>query len=84
MNPQFLDIKLSDSVAEAPNYEAPEYLGADLETCQIVGRGTKEGNPTVDFIFVDENGQKYIAMLTGGLVENLAAAVQGMKLRTGN
>jgi hypothetical protein len=73
---------LADSPAEAPSYTAPEYRLAKLTTAQIVGRGTVQGNPTVDFIFEDEAGQKYVAMLTGGLVENMAAAVLGMKQRT--
>jgi hypothetical protein len=77
-----LNILLSDSVAEAPNYEKPEYQGANLTTAQIVGNGTIEGNPTVDLIFEDEHGQKYIAMITGGLMQNLAGAIQGMKERT--
>ncbi len=80
--PNTLDLKMHDSPQDAPNYEEPEYRAANLQVCHVVGQGTKQGNPTVDFIFVDENGQKYIAMLTGGLVENLAAAVEGMKIRT--
>lgn len=77
-----LTILLADSPDEAPKYNAPEYRFANLKTAQIVGRGTTSGNPTVDFIFEDETGQKYVAMLTGGLVDNLAAAVRGMKQRT--
>jgi len=77
-----LKILLADSVAEAPNYEKPEYEGANLTTTHVVGNGTVAGNPTVDFIFEDESGQKYVAMLTGGLVENLADAVRGMRERT--
>lgn len=77
-----LNILLADSPKQAPNYEEPEYLGANLTTAQVVGNGTMDGNPTVDLIFVDENGQKYIAMLTGGLIQNLAGAIQGMKERT--
>jgi len=78
----FLEILLSDSPNEAPNYEQPEYQAANLTTAQVVGRGTVDNNPTVDFIFIDEKGQKYIAMLTGRLVENLAGAIQGMRERT--
>lgn len=77
-----LSILLSDSPDEAPSYRNPEYRAANLTSARVVGLGTVGGNPTVDFIFVDENGQKYVAMLTGGLVENLAGAVRGMKERT--
>lgn len=79
-----LNLLLSDSPDEAPKYDKPEYRLANLTTAHVVGRGTASGNPTVDFIFEDERGQKYVAMLTGGLVENLAAAVLGMKQRTAN
>jgi hypothetical protein len=77
-----LSITLHDSPTEAPSYNKPEHLFANLTTARVVGRGTQAGFPTVDFIFEDESGQKYVAMLTGGLVENLAAAVLGMKQRT--
>lgn len=77
-----LSLKMADSPDQAPKYNAPEYRAANLMTAQIVGRGTVAGNPTVDLIFEDENGQKYVAMITGGLVENLAGAVRGMKQRT--
>jgi hypothetical protein len=77
-----LQILLADSPQEAPTYRAPDYKGANLTTAQIVGNGTLDGNPTVDFIFEDETGQKYIAMLTGALVEGLTAAIAGMRERT--
>lgn len=77
-----LRILMADCPAEAPTYRAPEYRAANLTTVQIVGRGTVSGAPTVDFVFVDENGQKYVAMLTGALVETFAGAVRGMRERT--
>ncbi len=77
-----LSIRISDSPQEAPSYKAPEYRLAKLTTARIVGKGTVSGKPTVDFIFEDENGQKYVAMTTGSLVETLAAAVLGVKERT--
>jgi hypothetical protein len=78
-----LNIVMADTVEEAPNYEKPDYQGANLTTAVVVGNGTIAGHPTVDFVFEDEHGQKYIAMLTGGIVESLAGAVRGMKERTG-
>lgn len=77
-----LAVLLHDSPDEAPKYDKPEFLFANLTTARVVGRGTANGLPTVDFIFEDEKGQKYVAMLTGGIVENLAGAVRGMKQRT--
>jgi hypothetical protein len=77
-----LSIELFDTPKKAPNYEKPDYEGANLTTAVVVGNGTVNGNPTVDLIFVDENGQKYIAMITGGIMQNLAGAIEGMKQRT--
>ena len=77
-----LDILFADSPAAAPKYREPEYRAANLVNAHVVGRGTTDGNPTVDFVFVDEHGQKYVAMLTGGIVESLAGAVRGMRERT--
>ena len=76
-----MHIALHDTVATAPLYRAPEYKPADLVRCVVVGRGTEAGLPTVDFVFVDEHGQQHVAMLTGRLVENLAAAVAGLRNR---
>ena len=77
-----LNIVMADSPSEAPNYEKPDYKAANLTTAVVVGNGTVAGNPTVDFVFEDEDGQKYIAMLTAGLIESLTGAIQGMKERT--
>ena len=77
-----LKILLCDSPLVAPSYSLPEYKIANLTTAQVVGKGTKEGNPTVDLIFVDEQGQKYVAMITGGLIQGLGSAIQGVKERT--
>jgi len=78
-----IDILLADSPEAAPNYSLPEYKATNLTTAQIVGRGTECGNPTVDMIFVDEDGQKYVALITGGLIQSIAGAIEGMKQRTG-
>lgn len=80
--PNYLKILLADSPEEAPNYEQPEYKAANLMTAHVVGNGTVQGNPTVDLIFEDEHGQKYMTMITGGLIQSLAGAVTGMKERT--
>lgn len=82
INADSLDIELCDTPQDAPIYRAPEYKAANLQTAVVVGMGTMSGNPTVDFIFEDDTGQRYIAMLTGSLIDNLAGAIRGMKERT--
>lgn len=78
-----LDILLCDTPQEAPVYRAPEYKAGNLKRAVVVGWGTVNGNPTIDFIFEDESGQKYIAMITATLIEQLAAMARGLKERNG-
>lgn len=77
-----LALELHDKPEDAPKYNQPEHLYAKLAKALVIGRGTVLGNPTVDLVFEDEKGQKYVAMITGGLIENLAGAVRGMRQRT--
>lgn len=76
-----LEILLADTPEKAPQYQKGEFQAANMVTALVVGKGTKAGNPTVDLIFIDEYGHKYIAMITGALIENLAGAIQGMRER---
>jgi hypothetical protein len=82
LNFNHLAIELSDSPSEAPSYKLPEHRLAKLVSARIVGRGTVNGEPTVDLIFEDENGQKFVAMKTGNIMIMLADAVKGMQART--
>ncbi len=77
-----LEVRMHDSPDVAPKYNAPEFKAASLEIAHVVGRGTNNGNPTVDLVFIDANGQQYVAMITGGIIQNLAGCVSGMKQRT--
>lgn len=67
-----LTIKICRDPSEAPNYnELGDFKGANLTDAVIVKNGTEGGNPTVDLIFVDENGQKYVALITGKLLRSV-------------
>lgn len=35
----------------------------------VIRDGTNKGNPSVDLLLVDENGQKYVVGLTGQLLK---------------
>lgn len=78
-----LDIKIANSPAEAPNYrrDTVDVRGATIEQVVIVLKGTQSGKSTVDFVFKDQQGATYVAMLTGALVKNLAAAIEGAEKR---
>jgi len=64
---------------EAVDYEEPEWVGLDLTDALVIKEGTTEGNPTVDLRLRDEHGNKYVAMMTGGIIEMLAGVISGSK-----
>jgi hypothetical protein len=72
-------ITVVDSSREAPHYrrDTVDVRAADLFQVIIVRGGTISGRPTVDLLFKDEQGAEYVAMITGGILEGIAAAVRG-------
>lgn len=50
-------------------YTRPEYLPINIEKAVVIRDGTNKGNPSVDLLLVDENGQKYVVGLTGLLLK---------------
>lgn len=79
-----LNIKICESVEEAPDYNllGVGYKSLDFTNAVVVCRGTVEGNPTVDLEFTDKDGNKYVALVTGGIIENLGAVTQGARIRS--
>lgn len=79
-----LKIEIVESPDLAPNYNRDEVgvRAATIDKCIIVGKGTVEGRPTVDFQIVAKDGSKFVAMLTGSLVKQLANAITGFEQRT--
>lgn len=65
---------------DAPDYNKEEgWIGIDITDVLVVKNGTVEGNPTVDLKFTDRDGKKYVAMITGGILEMLAGVIKGSK-----
>ena len=79
-----LKISLPQSVDEAPKYSETEYTGVKLVEAVIVPRGMVSGSPSIDLVFQDQKGKKYVAMTTCGLIEGLHGAVVGVKKRNAN
>lgn len=69
MGTNSISITVHESPQEAPKYEAPEHLHATLIQAVVVKRGTLQGNPTIDLVFRDDKGQKYISMITARLLK---------------
>lgn len=75
-----LKIEIKDSYKEAPNYNTGEnggegFKGAKLTKAIVVRKGMESGLDTVDLHFEDENGQKFIALVSGNIIKMLAATV---------
>lgn len=82
MSTNSIKIKIAESIEDAPKYEAPEFLAAELDECIVVPRGTVGKKATVDLLFVNTyNGQKSVAMVTGNIIEMLAGVVKGVNER---
>ncbi len=75
MNTNHLEIKICSCPEEAPNYSLPEFQNCSLLNAVIVRKGTVEGNSTVDLVFEDETGKKFITMTTGRIIKMLAGAI---------
>lgn len=69
----------ADAIKQGYFYRPPVYQALTLEKAVVVRNGTEAGNPTVDFVLKDTNGQKYVFMTTGTLLQNLAGVVKGVK-----
>jgi hypothetical protein len=66
----------ADASAQGFNYNASSSPASAIKPIQVskvvvVRNGTVEGNPTVDFLLVDESGQQYVFMVTGRLLKSI-------------
>lgn len=52
-------------------YRPPIYKPLRIEQVVVVELGTESGKPTVDIIFENEEGQKYVVLLTGKLLKSI-------------
>lgn len=65
MNPNVLNVR-----EDAPNYNRDELdtRSADLTDLYIINKGTVNQQQTVDLIFRDKEGNKFVAMITAKLL----------------
>lgn len=77
------EIKINNHkcVEDAPVYtEKPgEFKGLKLTNVEIVHKGTENGNATVDLVFVDGTGQKYVAIMMGSTAHIIGGLAQPIK-----
>lgn len=77
-----VSVEIVDLV-EAPNYNQPDWAGLSVEKVIIVKKGTKAGNPTIDLQFVDDKGNKSVAMLTAKIFGLIAGMIEGCEDSSG-
>ncbi|MDI1227392.1 MAG: hypothetical protein PSY14_06895 [bacterium] len=75
-----LTIEIKNSPSDAPDYAqgtrgGEGFKGAKILKAIVVRKGTEEGNDTVDLQFEDDSGQKFVAMTTGKLLQQLAGTL---------
>ena len=71
-----LRINIFQSVEEAPNYsKIDEYRASNLIEASVIRKGTQNERSSVDLVFVDEKGRKFVAMTTGKIIRMLAQTI---------
>ena len=71
---QHVDITVCEDAADAT---AKGYIYHDgviplqIKKCVVVKNGTVGGNPTVDFIMEDEEGKRYVFLITHALLQSI-------------
>lgn len=82
MNAVTDSVKLTivDTPDNAPNYGTDTTM-LRITDVIVVGKGTVNGNPTVDVQMVDQAGNKYLVMATGGIMEMIGGAVAGKRTK---
>ena len=76
-----LHISTFNNPSEAPVFREPLFKAANLTDANVVGKGTVEGKATVDLIFIDDKGNRYMTMITGAILRGLVSVVDGVEQR---
>ena len=67
-----LDLVICSNSEDASNkgfvYDKRVFTSLEINKVVVVQKGTREGNPTVDFQLFDDDGRQYVTMVTGNLI----------------
>jgi len=72
MNTNTIQIKIFNTIAEAPHYGGKVHP-ISIDHAVIVRNGTQQGRSTVDLVFTDDTGKKYITMITARILSTIVA-----------
>lgn len=62
----------ADAIAKGFDYKNRKVTPVNITDAVVVQNGTVGGHSTVDFVMVDEAGNKYAVMVTGRLLKGLS------------
>lgn len=75
-----VNIEVFENPEAAPIYTTADgYKVAYLKSIAVVKNGTEKGNATIDLVFEDSSGNKFIAMAMGSLTHTLKSLVGELK-----
>lgn len=70
---QSLSVQICNNVDEAPKYEKEDgWNGIVLKKVVKVEGGMQSGKPTYDLQFQDDKGNKYVAIITHGVMDSIS------------
>lgn len=58
-----------EAIAKGFDYNTRNTKPVEITEVVVVNKGTEEGNPTVDFVMRDQEGNEYVVMVTGRLIK---------------
>lgn len=64
---------VQDAIDRGYSYKAPEFRQIELTTAVIVRKGMQSGASSIDLVFTDEKGQKYVALTTENILKSLGS-----------
>lgn len=62
----------SEAIRNGFLYREPIYKSITVERVVVVKNGTNEGNSSLDFILIDDKGQKHVFMVTSALLHAIS------------
>lgn len=79
-----LEVKLCATPAQARNYKKENevrqvWKRAKLVQACVIGQANESGGCDVDLIFIDDQGNKFFAIVSGGILKGLVSAINGLE-----
>lgn len=84
---QSISVKIHNSSKDAPNYSqinedqsSHVYKNATIKEAHIVMGGMQSGKSTIDLVFEDDHGQKYVCLISTEILRSIIH-IEGAKSR---